>query len=134
MTKHRYYVESCDKSWFVRDRSDGYRAIAVCRSSSDATAIVKALNFPLEAFEAESGALWQTERLHWLALEALRPFAAFACAWDAKPVQRGADTLYAIHSGTENAAELTLTMCRAALDAMQKANALPRTRPQTKDA
>jgi hypothetical protein len=50
---------------------------------------------------------------------ALGPFAAFAKAFDAKPLRGVADEFYTIHSGTENEASLSLAQCRAALAALE---------------
>lgn len=62
------------------------------------------------------------ERLR-LAVEALRPFAAFAEAFDAKPISGLDDTLYAIHTGTAWAAAFRLSDCRAARAALQQIEA-----------
>jgi hypothetical protein len=45
---------------------------------------------------------------------ALRPFAAFGKAFDAKPMRGIADEVYAIHAGTQWAASLRLSDCRRA--------------------
>lgn len=45
---------------------------------------------------------------------ALRPFAAFGKAFDAKPMLGIADEVYAIHTGTQWAASLRLSDCRRA--------------------
>lgn len=58
-----------------------------------------------------------------LAVEALRPFAAFAEAFDAKPISGLDDTLYAIHTGTAWAAAFRLSDCRAARAALQQIEA-----------
>lgn len=50
---------------------------------------------------------------------ALRPFAEFVKAFDAKPLRGIADEFYTIHSGTENEASLSLAQCRAALAALE---------------
>ena len=53
------------------------------------------------------------------ALEAaLRPFAKFAEAFDAKPIARLDDEFYAIHTGTQWEASLRLSDCRAARAAL----------------
>ena len=49
---------------------------------------------------------------------ALEPFAAYMDARDAKPFNGLGDTIHAIHTGTEWAAELTLAHCQAARAAL----------------
>ena len=49
---------------------------------------------------------------------ALRPFAKFAEAFDAKPIARLDDEFYAIHTGTQWEASLRLSDCRAARAAL----------------
>ena len=46
--------------------------------------------------------------------QALAPFAAFAKAWDAKPLSALGDEFYGIHTGTEWAASLRLSDVRRA--------------------
>ena len=50
--------------------------------------------------------------------EALIPFAHFGRCFEAKPLNGLADTVYAIHLGTEWAAEFRVSDCRAARAAL----------------
>ena len=59
---------------------------------------------------------------------ALRPFAEFARAWDAKPLLGMHDDVHTIHGGTEWAATIRLSDCRAAARALTTTPG-----PQTKD-
>jgi len=52
------------------------------------------------------------------AADALRPFAHFWTQWNRQPMRGMADTFYAIHTGTEYAAELSRTDCERAAQAL----------------
>lgn len=54
---------------------------------------------------------------------ALRPFAHFRRQWDAKPVRGAGGAVYAIHTGTQWAAEITLEDLRRALAWVEAAEA-----------
>lgn len=51
--------------------------------------------------------------------EALRPFAAFAEAWESKPLSGMDDGVYRIHAGTEWEGVLRLSDCRKAREALK---------------
>ena len=53
-------------------------------------------------------------------VEALEPFAAFARAFDAKPIRNIANQVYAIHPGTPWESQLCLSDCRRAARLLAK--------------
>jgi len=53
--------------------------------------------------------------------EALKPFAAFAKAWQAQPLAGMDDVIYSIHLGTKHEATIRLSDCIKAAEAIAKA-------------